>query len=94
MKDFLGRTIKVGCLVAYPGRAGSSCWITVARVVAFGTKKQSWSDKTEPTLTVKILKASTPWQKPRTSTIYALDRVLVVQEPDGEDRQERIPTAA
>jgi hypothetical protein len=32
MKDRFGREVFVGCTVAYPGRAGSSCWISTGIV--------------------------------------------------------------
>lgn len=95
MKDFRGREIKVGSLIAYPGRVGSSCWITVARVLSFGTR-EGWSytgKKTEPTITVQIVKSSDSYQKPRKSTIYALNRVLVVEEPDGQDKSKGVQAA-
>ncbi len=85
MKDFRGREIKVGSLIAYPGRQGSNSWITVARVIKFGTKRESWTDKTIPTLTVQVEKSSDMYIKPKKqSTIYALDRVVVIEEGESK----------
>lgn len=33
MKDRFGREVKVGCVIAYPGRQSSSCWLATGRVV-------------------------------------------------------------
>ena len=53
-EDMLGRKVRVGDYIVYPGRQSSSVWQNVGRVVAMENKPHPWRDGvTEATVTVR-----------------------------------------
>lgn len=66
MKDWRGTEIKVGCLVAYPGRKGSSLWMVEAEVTelhpAQNPNAESYWDRDEDSVTV--LRRRESWGDP------------------------------
>jgi hypothetical protein len=91
VKDFLGKEITVGCLIAYPARMSSSVWMNVARVVGFSTRKDTWARKNVPSLKLKRVSSTDSYFKPGTTTeIYALDNVLVLEEADVPKQEEAV----
>jgi hypothetical protein len=80
-KDYFKNTIRLGDLVLYPNRAGSSLWMNHGTVVARGTDKES-----RPVIVVK--KVQTTWDGRfaghKEVTIYCLDRVIALGRGHGD----------
>ena len=64
MKDLYGNTIEVGDVIAYPGRQGSSMWVTTA-VVTEVTTRPHWLHPEDESKGTPILKV-TSLQRRRT----------------------------
>lgn len=86
LKDFRGREIKVGSIVAWPGRYSSSLWMTSGRVKEIREVERSYgwrgeTKKLEPLLIVEADGSSDGWRKKkRDSRIEVVSRVVVVEE--------------
>jgi hypothetical protein len=71
MKDFLGRELKVGQRIVYPGRGGSSLWMNQGHITGIGDNY------------IEVLRIQTTWDpKPTGETkkvrIYCYDRTTIV----------------
>ncbi len=81
MKDLLGREILIGDTVAYPGRYGSHLWVSIAKVIGFGERKEVWSDRKKPILKVQIKDSSDQWEgknSGRKTFVERIDRVVII----------------
>jgi hypothetical protein len=80
LEDALGNLIKVGDVVMYPGRQGSSIWnsFSIVREIVVG---EDWAKRPYRRLKVTNV-AERGWHKKevvvRNTTVYCLDRVVVL----------------
>lgn len=76
-EDRLGRKICIGDWVAFPGRAGSSLWITVMKVTEVHVKKKErWGHEREEII---LLGTTTEGRATRTGRV---DRVVILDNPE------------
>lgn len=87
MRDLLGREIRVGDTVVYPGRYGSHLWVSIAKVIGFGERADTWSDRKKPILKVQIKNSSDEWEQRRETFVERIDRVVVI---DVENKKEAV----
>lgn len=85
IKDWRGNEIKIGSKIVWPGRSGSSMWMTEGEVVDIKIKKETNYQLQEidvPTLYVKSSKATGFYytQPKKLSVIKVIDRVTVIPE--------------
>jgi hypothetical protein len=78
LKDIRGRRIEVGSKVVWPGRRGSSLWMTAGEVVSI--KKvdgPSWTDQVRHQVRVQITHVDSDysWDVKRIGTSVTLTRV-------------------
>lgn len=73
IKDWRGNEIKIGSTIVYPGRSGSSMWMTEAKVIDIQHKAQfPWEPTPVPILKIDVNGVIT--------TIKRIDRVTVVEQ--------------
>lgn len=77
MKDILGREITPGCYIVYPGRQGSSIWMSMAQVKEITHRHKYFGDV--PVLKVQPIHLSTRRSLGRPTTISRIDVVTVVE---------------
>ena len=75
LKDARGQEIKLGSLVAFPGRAGSSLWLTIGKVVGITTRER-WDYNGYKNVPVLIIQPNNDVKKTRTEILH---RVVVIQ---------------
>jgi stress-induced morphogen len=100
MQDLLGNEIKIGDMVAYPGRKSSSMWVSVGKVVEVcrgelyddSLHRTTWNKwKVPKHLKVEI--KSENWdgtiKVKRTTQVKRIDRVLIIptSQFDEDDRK-------
>lgn len=73
-KDWLGRDIRVGDAIVYPGRQGSSLWMRVARVLELKTILKGFPEAAYPILKVKTI--SSNWDDTKISSVETIIREL------------------
>ena len=81
MKDWRGTPITVGSRIVYPGRYGSSMWISesiVDEVIETEEERYGRTVKVERLKVTKIRKGRVLLKMPKQSTITRVDRVTVV----------------
>lgn len=96
VKDWRGNEIKVGSKIIWPGRSGSSMWMTEGEVVDIEIKKDSRWNGTQieefevPVLKVKSLGTTNFWknQTDKISTIHVISRVTVLPDVVVPQKQE------
>ncbi len=83
-RDIRGIEIEVGDTVAYPGRAGSSMWMSVGKVLGIQTEFVKYSYGPREMTTLKLLCQQKNWRGEdigtRRSHTGKLDRVVVVEK--------------
>ncbi len=85
-RDIRGIEIEVGDTVAYPGRAGSSMWMNVGRVLEIvnRTRYRPYTESYEPDPFLRLLCQQKNWRGEdigtRKSCTSKLDRVVVVEK--------------
>jgi len=75
MQDMLGQELRVGDTIAFPGRKGSSCWITVSKIEDFVTKSVYGVDVTK--VRARPIKCSTDGSG-KLATISRTDRIVKI----------------
>jgi len=74
IKDILGVELRVGDVIAYPGRRGSRMWMNVGSIVNFGSYKYLGYDDIDSMKTIIVKKSCTKG----IGTITRIDRVVKV----------------
>lgn len=69
--DFLGKEIRVGDLVVWPGRKGSSLWMNSGKVIALETVEDNWTGE-------ESIKLTALNKNDRPVILTELNRVVVV----------------
>jgi hypothetical protein len=82
IKDVLGKTISVGDYVMYPGRQGSSIWVTVAHVLEIAGRT-TWSGVV-PFVRVQPIDAKSRRAVGKPSPLTRLDLLTKVDLPCAE----------
>lgn len=82
VKDVLGRTISVGDYVMYPGRQGSSLWVTVGHVLEIAGRS-TWNGLV-PFVKVQPLDPKTRRAVGKPSPLTRLDLLTKVDLPCAE----------
>lgn len=77
MKDWRGTPIEVGSVIVYPGRHGSSHWVTEAEVVEI-RNRLTWSGEFVPLLKVARRRDNNWRGQEGTSYIERINMVTVV----------------
>jgi hypothetical protein len=80
-RDYLGREIKVGDTVVYPGRMGGRMWLTKGTVTAL-TEVSQWGEtgRKIPAIKIAITSSGVTFKSGRTITSVNLDRMVVVPQ--------------
>lgn len=73
MKDCRGREIHIGSVIVYPGRASSSLWLNVGKVVGIDDARRGYRQELVPILRVRRSKDD------KLVTLSELYRVAVVE---------------
>jgi len=82
-KDFTGRVIKVGDIIAYPVRQGSSMWMSKAEVLGIEEKPRYWHKDKEISLIINVIPfyGKALGNKGRVkSRLYRFDRCIVISK--------------
>lgn len=55
--DILGREFKVGNIIAYPGRSGSSLWLSIGMITEIGSEqvKRYWEENYRTEYWIKVI---------------------------------------
>lgn len=80
LKDLRGREIEPGAHIVWPGRQGSSLWMTGGDVVKIGERKV-WHNLALPFVEVRITHVRDSYDKDRignTVTLTRVDNIVVV----------------
>lgn len=80
MSDFLGREIKQGSYIVYPGRQGSSLWVNLGHVVEI-TERTNWQGTT-PVLRVQPIDAKTRRAIGKHVRLTEISKVTVIDLPN------------
>ena len=80
MKDFRGREIRVGSLIAWANRQGSSLWMNTGKIVNID-EKDDWGKK-KKIARVRLESSSDSWQmeSKKLRTVECLDRIVVLND--------------
>ncbi len=76
VKDFLGKTIKVGDTIVYPVRQGSDMWMSKAEVL--GINKRNLSGYQHITLSINVMQSWDGRPISVKSRLYNYERCVVV----------------
>lgn len=76
MKDFIGREIKQGSYIVYPGRQGSSLWMNLGHVVDV-TVRTTWNG---PVDILKVQPVDPASRRPlgKVVSVTCIDKVTVI----------------
>lgn len=78
-KDFLGNTLNIGDIIAYPGRLGGSMWMNVGEIVDI--QEYAGEYKSIVGLMVKRLKGG------KVVNVFSLARVVLVKDCSNSEIQ-------
>lgn len=72
VEDMMGNELKVGDTIAYPGRSGSSLWMTTSVIIAIDEYEDYWTKRKMPLL--RVVKPSG-----KKTQVYSIERVIRIQ---------------